>query len=208
MIKRGKGNINENGTKVVENGYLKSNNFTNEGGYNMEEHVIVLESKRLKMYCLSLDDMLLLREGNQEEVFQKKMGYVIRKVEGLEKELIDEFSHLALEKKESRLWFRLWDIVSKEDQKRIGGAIFKGGPNERGEVEIGYGMDDTYQNQGFCTEAIGEIVKWAIQQEGVKAVTAEAEKENIASNKVLQRIGMVCHFETDKENFWRYSSGS
>lgn len=170
----------------------------------MNENVIELRTERLKLVCVELEMMLLLKQGNKEEEFESMMGYSINKVEGLEKELIDAFSDLALENPESKVWFQLWDIVLVQDNKRIGGALFKGGPNQNGEVEIGYGIDDEFQGRGYAKEAIGSIVKWAMKQEGVFAVIAETEKDNLASHKVLQHIGMLRYSETETDYWWQY----
>ncbi len=174
----------------------------------MYENLITLETKRLRVVCLEVKDMLLLNQGNNEAQFAVKSGYCIGKVEGIDKELLEEFCHLASENEAGNLWFRLWDIVFLKDNKRIGGALFKGGPNENGEVEIGYGISDEFQGQGFGTEAIQELVLWALRQEGVLSVIAETEKDNIASQKVLQHIGMVNYSETDTDYLWRYQVGS
>jgi ribosomal-protein-alanine N-acetyltransferase len=174
----------------------------------MNENFIKLETERLEIFCLALEDMLLLNQGNQEERFCHKMGYSIAKLDGLEKDLTAEFSRLALENEESRLWFRLWDIVSKKEKKRIGGALFKGGPNIKGEVEIGYGIDEEFQGQGFATEAVGKLVRWALEQEGVTSVIAETDKENIASQRVLQKIGMTSYSETDTGYLWSFPANS
>lgn len=168
----------------------------------MQDQSIVIKSKRLKMVCVSLDMMLLLKKGNAEKEFESIMGYSINKVDGLEKELNDQFTTLALENPDSRIWFRLWDIVLLDNNHRIGGALFKGGPNQNGEVEIGYGIDDEYQGKGYAKEAISCIVKWASEQEGVKAVIAETEKDNIASHKVLQNAGMTFSHETEAGFWW------
>lgn len=170
----------------------------------MNEQSIELRTERLKMVCVGLDMMLLLKNGSKEAQFESIMGYSINKVEGLEKELNDQFSTLALENPESRIWFRLWDIVLEKNNHRIGGALFKGGPNQNGEVEIGYGIDDEFQRQGYASEAIGSIVQWAAKQEGVQAVIAETERENIASYKVMEHIGMIHTSETDTAYWWSY----
>lgn len=170
----------------------------------MNEILVKLETKRLKVVCLELEDMLSLNQGNKEKEFEEKMGYSIGKLKELDKELLEEFGRLAKEYEESRLWFRLWDIVSIADGKKVGGALFKGGPNKNKEVEIGYGIDDEYQNRGYCTEAIEALVSWALKQDGVLSVTAETEKENLASQRVLQHIGMIKYAETDTDFLWKY----
>lgn len=55
----------------------------------------------------------------------------------------------------------------------------------------------------YATEAIRETVKWALEQEGVVSVIAETEKDNISSQKVLQKIGMIKYDETDTDYLWR-----
>jgi ribosomal-protein-alanine N-acetyltransferase len=101
------------------------------------------------------------------------------------------------------LWYRFWNLVIIEGNMIIGGVCFKGCPNENGEVEIGYGIDDYYQKQGYATEAIRELVKWAHEQDGVRYVMAETLKENIASQKVLQKINMVRYSENDENYYWK-----
>lgn len=168
-----------------------------------EEDIIVRKTERLKILCLDLPDMELLTRGIGAEEFEKKAGLAISKPNELEKDLAKEFYWLALNNEKDRLWYRLWKFISVEDNKVIGGALFKGAPNEKGEVEIGYGIDDEYQCQGYATEAIRETVKWALEQEKVLSVIAETEKDNIPSQKVLQNICMIKYDETDTDYLWR-----
>lgn len=171
-----------------------------------EENIIVRKTERLRILCLDLKNMELLTRGIGEEEFEKKMGLVISKPDALDKELANEFYRIALNNEKDRLWYRLWKFIHLEDNKKVGGALFKGAPNEKGEVEIGYGIVDEYQCQGYATEAIRETVTWALQQEGVLSVIAETEKDNIASQKVLQKVGMIKYDETDTDYLWRISS--
>lgn len=170
---------------------------------NHEEDTFVRKTKRLKILCLDLGDMELLTRGIGEEEFEKKTGLVISKPNELDKELANEFYRIALNNEKDRLWYRLWRFINVEDNKKVGGALFKGAPNEKGEVEIGYGIDDEYQCQGYATEAIRETIKWALEQDGVLSVVAETEKDNISSQKVLQNIGMIKYDETDTDYLWR-----
>lgn len=85
-------------------------------------------------------------------------------------------------------WFRLWDFYLKDSNTIIGGACFKGQPNEKGEVEIGYGIDDEYQNLGYATEAIGALIDMTKQDIGVKKVLFEIEQDNFSSLRVAQKL--------------------
>jgi len=90
---------------------------------------------------------------------------------------------------ESPEWYADWDIVLLATGEVIGGAGFKGGPGETGEVDVGYGIDPPFQNQGLMTEALGGLVSWALCQPGVRAVVAETEPGNEASVRVLAKNG-------------------
>ncbi|WP_058302049.1 GNAT family N-acetyltransferase [Gorillibacterium timonense] len=147
--------------------------------------------------------MELLTRGIGAEEFEKNAGLARSKPNEFDKEFAKEFYWLALNNEKDRLWYRLRKFISVEENKIVGGALFKGAPNEKGEVEIGYGIDEEYQRQGYATEAIRETVKWALEQEGVLSVIAETEKDNIPSQKVLQNIGMMKYDETDTDYLWR-----
>jgi len=85
----------------------------------------------------------------------------------------------------------------------ISSACFKGKLNEKGEVEIGYGTDSGYRNHGYMTEAVTAICRWALKQVGVSAVIAETETDNIASHRVLEKIGMRKYRESGECTWWR-----
>ncbi len=98
----------------------------------------------------------------------------------------------------------VWDglIIHKVDGVIIGGMGFLGGPNEEGVVEIGYSIVPEYCNQGYATEMAHGLINWAFQQEGVKVITAETLKDNIASIKVLEKVGM--HRLESKDNMFKW----
>jgi ribosomal-protein-alanine N-acetyltransferase len=83
------------------------------------------------------------------------------------------------------LFSTLWTAISKKDNKMVGDVCIVGEPNSEGEIEIGYGTYDEFQNKGFMTEIVGGIIGWAKTQPTVNAVIASTEKTNIASFKVL-----------------------
>ena len=72
----------------------------------------------------------------------------------------------------------------------MGNLSFKGF-NDDGSVEIGYGIDEAYQGQGYATEAVNAAVMWALQQPGVTRVDAETESDNKASQRVLEKCEFI-----------------
>ena len=84
-------------------------------------------------------------------------------------------------------WYAMW-MIEKLDGTHIGDLCFKG--IEDGLYpEIGYGILEEYQEQGFATEAVKLALKWAFQHPEIKGVTAEADPRNVSSQRVLMKCG-------------------
>ena len=86
-------------------------------------------------------------------------------------------------------WYAIW-MIELKDGTHIGESCFKG-LSENGIAEIGYGILDEYQNQGYATEAVEAILEWAFQDSRVTAIEAETEEGNIASKRVLEKCGVI-----------------
>ena len=86
----------------------------------------------------------------------------------------------------------VWDgiILHKADSIAIGGMGFLGGPDETGAIEIGYSIVPAYRKHGYATEMGQALIAWAFQQPDIRAVIAECLQDNIASIKVLEKLGM------------------
>ncbi len=108
---------------------------------------------------------------------------------------------------EQHPWFTNWQIILSVANMSIGSSCFKGGPNEKGEVEIGYGIKEAYRNQGYMTEAAKALCRWALDQPGVTSATAETDKDNPASLRVCLKTGMEKSGETTSTILWRLSLG-
>lgn len=70
----------------------------------------------------------------------------------------------------------------------VGDLCFKGSPQD-GEVEIGYGILESRQGRGYATEAVEAAIGWAFTQTGCYYVTAETERDNRRSQRVLEKLG-------------------
>ena len=94
-----------------------------------------------------------------------------------------------------------WFIVRVADGAVIGDLGTKGGVDERGRVEIGYGLSVNFRRQGYAGEAVAALVTWLGAQPGVRAVTAEVEIGNDASRRLLERLGFVVE-DTSEGSWW------
>jgi len=100
-------------------------------------------------------------------------------------------------------WFTYWVIELKEQQVGIGMLGFKGAPSSLGIVEIGYGISEEYRNQGYTTEAVRALIAWAFQHPDCQSVVAETLKDNQASIRVLEKVGMQLYGEREGIFAWR-----
>ncbi len=89
--------------------------------------------------------------------------------------------------KKDYLFYTMWIIVEKNKRAIIGGICFHGEPDKNGEVEIGYGTDDDYRNNGYMTEAISGLIQWATVNKKIRKIKAETDKTNISSIRILEK---------------------
>lgn len=95
------------------------------------------------------------------------------------------------ENPEKRLWGdRVLIARGGEERVVVGSVVFHGAPDEDGNVEIAYGVEQASQRQGYATEAVRISVEWALWQPGVRAVRATTMPWHTASRRVLEKVGM------------------
>lgn len=135
---------------------------------------IELETERLRLYIASRVEM--------EQIIARQTDEELRKAY---QEMLDGY----LAHPEQGEWYAIW-MVTRRDGVQVGDLCFKG-LNEDSSVEIGYGINDEFQGQGYATEAVIAAVDWALKQNGVSRVEAETEPNNAASQRVLAKCGFV-----------------
>ncbi|KAJ5447501.1 Acyl-CoA N-acyltransferase [Penicillium cf. griseofulvum] len=69
-------------------------------------------------------------------------------------------------------------------------------------IELRYGVSPKFWGQGIVQEASKAIMRWAVEERGVKRFIAETERENSRSAKVLQKLG----FTLSDTNYWKEPS--
>lgn len=122
-------------------------------------------------------------------------------------ELRDELENTILpnlaDKTKNYLYFTLWTAILKVDNKMIGDICIVGEPNAEGEIEIGYGTYDEFQNKGYMTEAVNGMIEWSKTQQIVKSIIASTDKTNAASFKVLEKNNFIKIGETETLLSWK-----
>lgn len=87
--------------------------------------------------------------------------------------------------------FWTYIIIAKETKTVVGGICCKSKPNERNEVEIGYGINISEQKKGYASEAVLMLISYLFNNTVVSTVTAESGVENKPSIRVLQKNGFI-----------------
>lgn len=142
----------------------------------------MIKTKRLKIYPASQEQMEEFIAGQSDE--NLKTAY---------REMLS--GSLAHPKQWN--WYAIW-MIELEDGTHIGELCFKG-LDENGVAEIGYGISEKYQGQGYATEAVKAVTSWALKQPNVTAIEAETELENKASLRVLEKSGFVATGKNGQE---------
>lgn len=170
--------------------------------------LLKLESDRLIIIALDLEHFKLYIENTA--VLEKNLGAKVtgRELNSEMKEIFREPYRKALKDKENYLWYTNWQIISKKENRIIGGITFKGKVNSDNEVEVGYGIDEKYQNKGYMTETLRTIINWSFTHDEIKSVIAETNKDNRASQRVLEKVGMKKYKEEEKTYWYKINKSN
>ena len=132
----------------------------------------MIETKRLKLYAATQEQMEAFIAAQSIDVLQAAY-----------REMLDG----CLAHPDHWDWYAIW-MIELKDGTHIGELCFKG-IDESGSTEIGYGIADSYQLCGYATEAVAAAAAWALKQAAIRCVTAEVDKDNSASVRVLEKAG-------------------
>lgn len=142
----------------------------------------MIETKRLKIYPASQAEMEKFIAAQNDAMLK-----------GAYQEMLDG----CLKHKNQWQWYAIW-MIELKNGTHIGELCFKGLSAE-GVTEIGYGILRAYQNLGYATEAVKAAADWALKQPNVCMVEAEAENENKASLRVLEKCGFCANGKIGSE---------
>lgn len=163
--------------------------------------MLKLETDRLYIIPLDLENFKLFIEDREK--MEENLGLQItkKKLSHEMKEIFNKPYQKALADEENILWYTNWQIVLKKENIIVGGFTFKNPPDEEGVIEVGYGIEKEYQNNAYMSEALEKMLNWASREKEVKKIIAETNKDNKASQRVLEKSGMIRYKET-KDSYW------
>ena len=94
--------------------------------------------------------------------------------------------------------FGRWGVVLKETGELIGWCGLKYTEDLK-EYDIGFRFLKIHWNQGYATEAAKLCLELGFNKFGMKEIVGRAMKENLASIRVLQKIGLTYWKDYDFE---------
>jgi len=167
----------------------------------------MIETERLVLIPLNYNQLVKYTQCNnslEDELHLNKTSRTIppELKDALEQTILPNVA----DNSKNYLYSTLWTAISKTEDKIIGTFCIYGEPNEYGEIEIGYGTDEEFQNRGYMTEIVSGIIEWTKRQAIVKSIIASTDKINIASMRVLEKNGFTKVGDTDTLFSWKFDN--
>ena len=163
----------------------------------------MIETNRLTLKALTYKQVLKYIKNDNSLETELKLNNAAME---LSPELIEAMNQSILpslqDKNKNYLYSTIWAVIDKKENRAVADVCFQGEPNEKGEIEIGYGTYDQNQGKGYMKEAVQGMLKWASNQPNVKSVTAWTEKTNIASFTILEKNGFKKIGQSETQFNW------
>ena len=162
----------------------------------------MLETDRLVVFPLTaveLDDLL-----NRRSCFEVSTGYSYdgEQLEGVLYNIFSRRVDILKDPVKEYYWYTMWVFALKSTKTVIGSISCKNAPTDSEDIEIGYGINQKYEKQGYTTEAVKILSQWILHQHGVQSVIAEVEKDHIGSQRVVEKCNMKKYRTIDNDDWY------
>ena len=144
----------------------------------------IIETQRLRLRKITFEDKdVMFRLYSDPEILRYTGEPLTKSVEEMERAITARIKSYEDE------GFGRWATILKENNQFIGWAGLKYLP-EFDEIDVGYRFFQEYWGKGIATEASRAVLDYGFNQLGIEKIIAIAMKENKASIRVMQKIGM------------------
>lgn len=154
---------------------------------------IQVQTPRLTLVPLTHNQLLIWKQLGREELAKSleikhnpwEMGlfYEQEMLQALSDFWIPQTAKFPLD----YYWYTNWEIILNSASCSVGGIGLAGLPDNEGTTEIGYAIDQKFEDQGIASEAVEALSKWVFEDKDMKVLRAETPIENIASQRVLMK---------------------
>ena len=143
----------------------------------------ILKTERLLLRELNLDDAEKFYRLNLNPNVIKYTGNSAFKDIDEAKEFLKNYQDYKLN------GFGRWTVIEKSTNKVLGWCGLKYDQN-LDETDIGFRFFEEYWNKGFATESAKASINYGFETLKLKTIVGRAMSENLASIKVLEKIGL------------------
>jgi RimJ/RimL family protein N-acetyltransferase len=102
-------------------------------------------------------------------------------------------------------WSFWYLAITGEQDELVGICGFKGRPDHKGSVEIGYSVLSRFRDRGIASEAVAALVGWAFTHHNVMEICAETLPHLTQSIRVLEKNGFVYSGRGSEAGVVRYT---
>ena len=143
---------------------------------------ILFASKRLEFRKFDVSDATAFYDLNRDEEVMKHTGDLPFESIEASREFLKNYDPY------SKTEFGRWTVLLKESQEVIGWCGLK--RLEDDSVDLGYRFFKKHWNKGYATEAAQVCLKEGFSTYGLIEIIGRTAKDNKASVRVLEKIGM------------------
>ena len=151
---------------------------------------IFLRTSRIQLRELTLEDEdNLLELDSDSEV----MKYLTLGRPSTREEIVKSLSRIRNLFKKHQGRFGVWAAELRESSEFLGWFHFRPGwhdPDNTNRIELGYRLKQKYWGKGLATEGSLELIRNGFTQQQVEEVFALTLKDNLASRKVMEKVGL------------------
>lgn len=144
-----------------------------------------IRTHRLDLLCLTAEELFEI--GQNEDVFRgRSFENPHGVITGEDLPRTNRVHDVRLNPGNIRWYYRM--IIDRTRNLAVGSVSFHGAPDERGMVEIGIGIAEAEQGNGFASEALFGMWNWAAHQPDVKFLRYTVSPTNAASMAIIKKF--------------------
>ncbi len=144
-----------------------------------------IETHRLLLRQFNIEDAEVIQQlAGNKKVSEQTLNIPYPYQDGMAEEWI--FNQIRIRGNGTEAIYAITDKNSKRLLGTVGLVSIKGL-----EAELGYWVGEPYWGKGFCTEATKALVAFAFANLGIVKIVAEHLSSNLASGRVMEKIGMA-----------------
>lgn len=143
----------------------------------------ILETNRVLLRKFDISDAENFYELNSNPNVIKYTGNSAFKDVNEAREFLENYSDYQ------RNGYGRWAVINKSTNQFLGWCGLKY-DEDLDETDIGFRFFEHFWNQGFATESAKACIDYGFNELHLKTIVGRAMKENMASIKVLEKIGL------------------